>query len=368
VADHYETLGVSRDASDREIKRAYLKLANKLHPDRNPSSEAAEEFKAVTHAYDVLSDPEERQKYDMGGDSGFGPGFSDLGDFLGNMFGGGFGFSAQRAKSRTQRGEDALIRLDVDLGDIVFGTTRDVTMNTAAVCGVCHGSCCQPGTSPRTCDVCGGSGHVQRQVRSILGPVVTNHPCGSCHGFGTVIDNPCVECGGNGRVRERRTVQVEVPSGIEDGTRLKMRGGGEVGPGGGPNGDLFIEFHIKADETFSRDANNLLCTLEVGMTDAVFGTQTVLNGLDGEIELDIPEGTQSGDVMTVKNRGIQELRGGRRGDLKVAVQVLTPTKLSKKETELLEQFAQLRPHAAPRLGEFQRGFFGKIRDRFFGNI
>ncbi|MGO1434787.1 MAG: molecular chaperone DnaJ [Canibacter sp.] len=367
MADHYETLGVSRDASEKEIKRAYLKLANELHPDRNPSPEASERFKTVTHAYDVLSNPEERQKYDMGGSEGFGS-FGDFGDFLGNMFGGGFGFGgAGRPNSRTQRGDDALIRVDVELQDIVFGTTRDITMNTAALCGTCHGSCCQPGTSPRTCDVCNGSGHVQRQVRSILGPVITNHPCGTCRGFGTVIDNPCVECAGKGRVRERRTLPIEVPSGIEDGTRLKMRGGGEVGPGGGPNGDLYVEFHIKTNDVFSRDANDLLCTLDVDMVDAIFGTKAVLSGLDGEIEIDIPEGTQSGDIMAVRGRGIQELRGGRRGDLKVAVQVVTPTKLGKKETALLREFAELRPHNAPQLGEFQKGFFGKLRNRFFGN-
>ena len=367
MADHYEVLGVSRDASQDDIKRAYRKLASKLHPDRNPSPEAAEEFKLVTHAYDVLSDPEERRKYDMGGGEGLG-GFGDFGDFLGNMFGGGFGFSAASPRSRTERGEDSLIRLEVDLADVVFGSTREITLQTAAVCQTCHGSCCQPGTSPRTCDVCGGSGHVQRQVRSILGNVVTNHPCGTCEGYGTVIDHPCVDCGGKGRVRERRVMPVTIPSGIEDGTRMKLRGGGEVGPGGGPNGDLVIEFRVREHEIFSRDGLNLLGTLEVSMTDAVLGTTAEVRGLDGSLELDVPEGSQSGDILTVPGRGIQELQGTRRGDLRIAVQVLTPMKLSRKETDLLMKFRDLRGDEAPKLGEFKRGFFGKVRDRFFGNL
>ena len=364
MVDHYEVLGVSRDASEDDIKRAYRKLAAKLHPDRNPSEEAAEEFKRVTHAYDVLSNPEERQKYDMGGDPLGGAG--SFGDFLGNMFGGAFGFGSQGPRSRTERGNDALIRLDVTLEEIMFGVKRDVEIDTAALCNVCNGSCCEPGTSPRTCDVCGGSGHVQRQVRSIIGAVVTNHECGSCRGYGTVIDNPCHECAGKGRVRETRTIPVDVPSGVEDGMRLKLRGGGEVGPGGGPNGDLYIEFLVLPHDVFSRDGNDLLGTLELAMVDAIFGTESSVPGLDGPLELNIPEGTQSGDIITIRDRGIQELRGSRRGDVKVAIQVLTPTRLSRKEAELMREFAKIRKEPKPRMGEFQRGFFGRVRDRFFG--
>lgn len=367
MADHYEVLGVSRDATDEEIKKAYRKLATKLHPDRNPSPEAAEKFKEVTHAYDVLSNPEERRRYDMGGAEGMG-GFSDLGDFLGNMFGAGFGFSGSgRPRSRVQPGDDALIRMDVELQEIVFGASREITINTAALCDTCKGSCCADGTQPRTCDICGGTGHVQRQVRSILGNVVTNHPCGSCESYGTVIDRPCLDCGGKGRVRERRVINIEIPSGIEDGTRLQMRGAGEVGPAGGPNGDLFIEFKLKHNDIFSRDGNDLLCTLEVQMVDAVFGKNAILQSLDGEVLAEIPEGAQSGDVLTVKGRGITELHGTRRGDLKIALQVITPVKLNKKETEILREFARQRPTEAPQLGQFQRGFFGKLRDRFFNS-
>ncbi|WP_336651102.1 MULTISPECIES: molecular chaperone DnaJ [unclassified Leucobacter] len=362
MADHYETLGVSREATPEEIKKAYRRLARELHPDVNPSEEASERFKSVTHAYDVLSDPEQRQRYDMGGGQGGAAGF---GDIFETFFGGGFGGGQRGPRSRTERGDDAMIRVDVSLEDVIFGVQRDITVNTAVLCGVCQGSCCQPGTQPVTCDVCGGQGQVQRQVRSLFGNVVTMHPCGSCHGYGTVIEHPCVECAGKGRVRERRTIPVDIPSGIDTGTRLQMRGGGEVGPGGGPNGDLFIEFRVMHHDVFSRDGNDLLCTMQVSMTDAVLGAAAKLQALDGEVEIELAAGTQSGDVLTVRGRGIQGLRSTTRGDLKIAVQVNTPTKLSKREQDLVRQLASLRSDEPPHLGEFQQGFFGKLRDRFF---
>lgn len=362
MADHYETLGVSRDATSDEIKKAYRKLARQLHPDVNPSEEAAEQFKSVTHAYDVLSDPNERQRYDMGGGQ---PGMGGFGDIFETFFGQGFGGGQRGPRSRTERGEDAMIRVDVGLGDIVFGVKREITVNTAVLCGTCHGSCCQPGTSPVTCDVCGGHGQVQRQVRSLFGNVVTMHPCGSCQGYGTVIEHPCVECGGKGRVSERRTQTIDIPSGIETGTRMQLRGGGEVGPGGGPNGDLFIQFRVMHDDVFSRDGNDLLATLQVSMTDAILGTRATVAGLDGEVQVEVPAGAQSGDVLTIRGRGIQALQSTNRGDLKVAVQVITPARLSKREQDLVRQLQALRKDPAPSLGEFQQGLFGKIRDRFF---
>mgnify|MGYP001079551837 FL=1 len=267
MADHYETLGVSRDATSDEIKKAYRRLARELHPDVNPSEEAAERFKDVTHAYDVLSDPNERQRYDLGGGPGGAGGFGDIFE----TFFGGFGGAQRGPRSRAERGDDAMIRVDVELRDVIFGAKREVTINTAVLCGTCQGSCCQPGTTPVVCDVCRGTGQVQRQVRSLFGNVVTAHPCGSCHGYGSVIEHPCVECGGKGRVRERRTLNLDIPSGIDTGTRLQMRGGGEVGPAGGPNGDLFIEFRVMHHDVFSREDNDLLATLKVSMTDAILG-------------------------------------------------------------------------------------------------
>lgn len=363
MADHYETLGVARDASQEDIKRAYRKLARELHPDVNPNPDAEEKFKNVTHAYDVLSDPQQRQQYDFGGGSA-GPGFAGFGDIFDTFFGGGFGGQAA-PKSRAQRGQDALIRVDVTLDDIMFGVDRELTIDTAARCEQCDGSCCQPGTSPTPCAICRGAGFVQRQVRSLFGNVVTNHACNSCGGFGTVIEHPCVECGGQGRIRERRTLEVTIPSGVETGMRMQMSGGGEAGPAGGPNGDLFLEFRVLHHDVFSRDREDLLATLEVAVTDAILGTEAVLEGIDGEIPLTVPAGTQSGDILTIKQRGITKMRSKQRGDLKIAVQVLTPEKLSAKERELVEQLAKLQKPRPPQLGEFQQSMFGKIRDRFF---
>lgn len=361
MADHYETLGVARDASQEEIKKAYRRLARQLHPDVNPSEEASEQFKGVTHAYDVLSDAQERQKYDMGGSESFGGGFSDI---FNTFFGGGFG-GGSGPRSRMERGEDALIRIDVTLGQVMFGDETTVALNTAVLCAACQGSCCQPDTSPVTCDVCAGEGSVQRQVRSLFGNVVTSHPCGTCQGYGTVINNPCVQCGGKGRVRERRELKIKVPSGVETGSRMQIRGGGEVGPGGGPNGDLFVEFQVKHDDTFSRDGYDLLSTLNVQMTDAALGTTIELESLDGNTELLIEPGAQSGDVLTLRGRGIQHIQSSQRGDLKVAIQVITPTKLNSKEKDLMRQLEKLRGSTPPYFGEFHQGLFHKIRDRFF---
>ncbi|MGO2187296.1 MAG: molecular chaperone DnaJ [Microbacterium gubbeenense] len=368
MADHYDVLGVSREANSDEIKKAYRKLARKLHPDVNPSPEAAEEFKSVTHAYEVLSDSEQRRRYDMGGDQagGFGGGFGGFGDVFEAFFGGGGGSRGGRPRSRRQQGEDALVRVDLALGDVVFGAHRDIDIDTAVLCETCGGSCCQPGTEPERCDVCGGSGHVSRQVRSLLGNVVTQQPCGSCQGYGTRIPHPCTTCGGQGRVRSRRTVGLDIPAGVETGLRLQMPGSGEVGPAGGPNGDLYIEIHVEPHAVFSRDGDDLLATLEVSMTDAILGTTASIDGLDGAVDLEVRAGVQSGDVLKNADRGITGLRSKRRGDLKVAVQVVTPTKVDHKTRQLVEELAKRTKAPGPQLAEHQQGLFSKLRDRFRG--
>ena len=370
MADHYEVLGVSREASTDEIKKAYRKLARQLHPDVNPSDEASEKFKLVTHAYEVLSDDEKRRRYDMGGDEamfgGAGGGFGGFSDIFETFFGaGGGGGRGGRPRSRRERGQDALVRVTLDLGDVVFGAHRDLEVDTAVLCETCQGSCCQPGTSTERCEICGGSGHVQRQVRSLLGNVVTSQPCGACQGYGTTIPHPCTSCNGQGRVRSRRTVSVDIPAGVESGLRLQMPGSGEVGPAGGPNGDLYLEVHVNPHPVFSRDGDDLLATLEVAMTDAVLGTTATIDGLDGPVELEIRPGVQSADVLVLKDRGVTKLRGNGRGDLRIGVQVVTPTKLSHKERQLVEQLAKSHKAAAPQLSRFQQGMFGKLRDRFF---
>ncbi|WP_029149862.1 molecular chaperone DnaJ [Microbacterium indicum] len=371
MADHYDVLGVSREASADEIKKAYRKLARQLHPDVNPSPEAAEKFKDVTHAYEVLSDAEQRRRYDMGGDeqgAGFG-GFGGFGDVFEAFFGagsGGGGSRGGRPRSRRERGQDALVRLTLELGDVVFGTHRDVEIDTAVLCETCGGSCCAPGTQPVTCDICGGSGHVQRQVRSLLGNVVTQQPCGACQGYGTTIPNPCAACNGQGRVRSRRTVGLDIPAGVENGLRLQLPGSGEVGPAGGPNGDLYVEVSVEPHAVFSREGDDLLATLEVSMTDAILGTSTSIDGLDGAVDLEVRPGVQSGDVLKIDGRGITGLRSSKRGDLRVGVQVVTPTKVDQRTRQLVEELAKRTKAPEPRLAEHHQGMFSKLRDRFFG--
>lgn len=364
AADHYEVLGIDRNATPEEIKKAYRRLARELHPDVNPSAEAAERFKLVTHAYDVLSDPHERQQYDLGASNPFGAGGASFG--FGDIFESFFGAAAtQRGpRSRQERGQDALVRVEVDLDEVIFGTKRDVEVNTAVLCETCQGSCCQPGTSPVTCDICRGTGQVQRTVRSLLGNVMTSNPCGTCRGYGTVIPNPCTTCAGQGRVRATRTIPVDIPAGVDTGIRLQLPGQGEVGPAGGPNGDLFLEVKVRHHDVFSRSGDDLLATVEVSMPDAILGTRTTLKGLDGEVALEVKPGTQSAEVITVKERGVTRLRGSGRGDLRIGIQVVTPTRLSGKEQELIQQFASSRKPAPPKFAHFQQGLFAKLRDRF----
>ncbi len=365
MADHYEVLGVARDASADEIKKAYRRLARELHPDVNPGTEASERFKQVTHAYDVLSDPKQRQQYDLGDQGGLGgQGFGGFGDIFETFF--GATQQSRGPRSRRERGQDALIRVEVGLEEVIFGTHRDIEVDTAILCETCHGTCCQPGTSPVTCDICHGTGSIQRSVRSLLGNVMTSSPCGTCRGYGTIIATPCVTCQGQGRVRARRTVPVDIPAGVDTGVRLQMPGSGEAGPAGGPNGDLYLEIKVRNHEVFSRNGDDLLCTLEVAMTDAILGTTTTIPALDGDVEVELRAGLQSGEILTVKDRGVTKLRGTGRGDLKIGVQVVTPTRLSSKERHLVEQLAASRKAPAPELSHFQQGLFARLRDRFLG--
>tara|TARA_R110002126_G_scaffold45456_11_gene128880 strand:- start:4729 stop:5823 length:1095 start_codon:yes stop_codon:yes gene_type:complete len=364
LTDHYEVLGLERTATPEEIKKAYRRLARELHPDVNPSADAAERFKLVTHAYDVLSDPDQRERYDLGPQAGFGGGNFGFGDIFDSFFGASQARSGPR--SRRERGQDALLRIDVSLDEVIFGTAREIDVDTAILCATCEGSCCAPGTSPITCDICRGTGQIQRTMRSLLGNVMTSSPCGTCRGYGTIIPNPCPTCAGQGRVRAKRTVTIDVPAGVDTGMRLHLAGEGEAGPAGGPNGDLYLEVKVKHDDTFSRNGDDLLATLEVQMTDAVLGTTVTLAALDGDVEIEVKPGTQSADVITVKERGVTRLRGGGRGDLKVGIQVVTPVRLNSKEQQLMKQFAQSRRPVPPEFSTFQQGIFAKLRDRFLG--
>jgi molecular chaperone DnaJ len=361
--DHYQILGVEREASVEEIKKAYRKLARQLHPDVNKEPDAEEKFKAVTHAYDVLSDPNQRASYDMGGGQNLG-GFGPFGDIFETFFGGGG--STRGPRPRQERGQDALVRVDVELVDVIFGVTTTLDIDTAVVCETCNGSCASPGTSPRTCDICRGSGSLQRTVRSVLGNMVTQSPCGSCRGFGTVIDSPCPTCAGQGRVRATRSLSVDIPGGIETGQRIHLPGQGEVGHGGGPAGDLYLEFTIRGDQIFSRSGDDIVATLELDMVDAILGTEVTLQALDGEVKVVVKPGVQSADVITIKGRGVTRLRGSGRGDLRFGIQVITPTKLTAKENDLVSKLRELRKGQGPTLVGAQQGLFTKFKDRLFG--
>ncbi|HTL22615.1 MAG TPA: molecular chaperone DnaJ [Mycobacteriales bacterium] len=372
ATDYYGLLGVDRGATDEQLKKAYRKLARELHPDVNADPAAQERFKQVTAAYEVLSDPQKRQVVDLGGDplapggggagNPFAGGFAGFGDIMDAFFGGG---GPRGPRSRAQQGSDALLRIECELDEMAFGTTRELSVETAVLCGSCTGSGCAPGTLPTTCETCRGRGEVQQVQRSFLGQVMTSRTCPRCVGTGTVIEHPCAECHGDGRVRARRTLTVKVPAGIEDGMRIRLSGEGEVGPGGGPSGDLFVEVHQKPHPVFTRDGDDLHCTISIPMTAAALGTSIPLVTLDGEEALDVPAGTQPAEVMTLKARGVPHLRGSGRGHLHVHLDVQVPTKLDDQQSELLRQLAALRGEERPGMvARTGSGLFGRLRDAF----
>lgn len=369
--DYYEILGVPRDATPEQIKKAYRKLAREHHPDVAGDDVDAERFKEITRAYEVLSNPEKRQAYDLGMDpaapgGGAGPGFG-FQDIFETFFGAATG-AARGPVPRARRGQDALVRLDVDLAEAAFGCHKEIQVDTAVVCPTCQGTCCRPGTSPRTCAVCHGRGQTQRVARSFLGQVMTTQPCSACHGFGTVIPEPCTECAGEGRVRSRRTLSVDVPAGVDTGTRIKLTGQGEVGPAGGPPGDVYLEVRERPHETFVRRGDDLHATLRIPMTAAALGTVVEIETLDGPREVDVRPGTQPGHVEVLRGLGVGHLHAPGRGDLHVHLEVQVPTNLDEEQAELLHRLARLRgeEHPEPRLAAANPGVFAKLRDKLSG--
>lgn len=371
MADYYETLGVSRNASQDEIKKAYRKLARKLHPDV-AGAEKAEEFKAVNEAYDVLSNEEQRRLYDMGGadalrsgaGAGFG-GFDGFSNIFETFFGAGMGGGRRGPVPRGRRGQDAVVALSLELKDVVFGVERDINVTLPVECPQCHGSCAAAGTEPITCNDCGGQGSVQRVTNSILGQMVTQMPCPTCQGYGTVIVTPCQECDGRGRVRATTSVVVKVPAGVEDGMRIRLAGKGEAGVEGGLPGDLFVEIRVKNDAVFQREGDDLLCELEVPMTAAALGCTLDIDTFDGPQSITVPEGTDSGHIIALTGLGVGHLNRQGRGELKVAINVKTPNKLEEAQRALLEQLAQLRGEELPaaRMMQHNGGFFSKLREK-----
>jgi molecular chaperone DnaJ len=364
MADYYETLGVDTNATDEEIKRAYKKLARKYHPDLNPGdTEAEARFKEIGSAYEVLSDPERRSRFDRFGTdqpqgADFGAGF---GDIFEAFFGGNSGFGAGGGRNGPPRGEDLEANVDLDLEDVVFGGEREVTIRTAVRCEPCDGSGAAVGTSPDTCEECGGAGQVRRVRQSVLGQMVTASACPSCGGLGETIGTPCGMCEGQGRTIEQRTYSVEVPAGVDDGSTLRLTGRGAAGPRGGSNGDLYVHVRVRPHPTFRRDGDDLVHELHVPFAQAALGAHIEYETLDGPEDLVVPRGTESGTTFRLRGRGIPHVRGRGRGDLRVAVVVEVPEDLDEEQENLLRQFAELRGEA---IAEPDQGLFSRIKSAF----
>ena len=366
--DYYEVLSVQRGCGDQELKSAYRKLALQFHPDRNPDDPSAEErFKEASEAYGVLSDPQKRAAYDrfghagVNGGGGFG-GFDmnnvDLGDIFGDLFGDFFnGGGQQRRRSRAQRGADLRFDLHLEFEEAVFGVKRSVTVSRHESCEVCHATGAAPGTAPTTCPDCAGRG----QVRFQQGFFAISRPCGRCGGTGSIIADPCRACRGHGRLARERTLDVQVPAGVEDGTRIRYSEQGEAGLNGGPQGDLYIVLHVKEHEIFEREGNDLHCAVPISFPQAALGAEIIVPTLYGEHKLKVPEGTQSGHVFRIRHKGVPVLNSSGKGDLFVEVQVQVPSRLNKRQRELLEELsATVRIENRPS----KKGLLSKVKDIF----
>lgn len=378
--DYYGILGVDKNATDQEIKKAYRKMARKYHPDLNPDDEAAaEKFRDAALAQEVLLDPQKRQIVDMGGDpmeqggggagaGGFGGfGGGGLGDIFAEFFGGGVGDS-RGPKSRVQPGNDALLRTRITLEEAYTGLKKKVTVDTAVLCDSCGGTGSESKAKPVTCDNCNGMGEIQEMQRSFLGNVMTTRPCPKCQGFGEVITDPCNHCAGDGRVKKRRDITVNIPAGINDGMRIRMASQGEVGHGGGPAGDLYVEVHTEDHPVFQRNADDLNLTVRVPMIDAALGTNFTIDQLNGEeLTIDIEPGTQPGESIKVDGAGMPRLRTDGYGNLFAHVDVVVPKDLDRKTHESLEKIRNSRDEGARvrTTGDGQEeSFFSRIRDKF----
>jgi molecular chaperone DnaJ len=366
ATDFYERLGVSRDASQEEIKRAYRRLARQYHPDANSGNpEAAERFKDIGHAYEVLSDPDKKRNYDtFGHERGAGAsGFGDFGDFgnISDLFSQFFGGSgAGRARTGPTRGSDVLAEVKLTLEEAALGVEREVEVSTLTTCPDCEGSGARPGTSPVTCEDCSGTGEIRTVRRTVLGNMVTAHPCPTCRGTGERILDPCSNCRGTGRVPVTDTLTVQIPAGVDDGAQLRVSGRGESGPRGGVAGDLFVAIRIAEHPLFQRAGVDLGTEVTVPMTVAALGGEIEVPMLIEDAEnLEIKPGTQSGEVVKLKGRGMPHLRSGRRGELVVLLKVETPRKLTPEQAQALAEFAELRGESAG-----SKNFFDRVKDAF----
>lgn len=357
--DYYEVLGVSRDATDREIKKAYLKLAKENHPDLHPGDKVAEaRFKEINEAYEVLSNPEKKARYDQYGQAGvdpnFGAGsgfggaegfdFGDLGDLFGSFFGGGFGGGFGKGSHHAnpnapQRGESIRLSLAIEFEEAAFGCTKAVTVERLETCETCHGTGCAPGTTPEVCPECHGTGTVQVRRQTPMGVFATSSPCTRCGGKGKIIRHPCKDCRGLGLVRHRQTIEASIPAGIDNGQTISIRGQGNAGKNGGQAGDLLITITVRPHELFRREGTSVLCEAPITFSQAVLGAELEIPTIDGKVKYNLPEGTQSGTTFRLKGKGIPSLNGRGRGDQYVTVYIETPRNLTKEQKDAMKKFA-----------------------------
>ncbi len=372
--DYYEVLGVSRGASEDEIKKAYKKMARKYHPDLNPGDKSAEEkFKEVNEAYEVLSDADKKARYDQYGHAGvdpnFGAGgfgggfdggfdFGDLGDIFGSFFGGGFGGGRRTNPNAPQRGESIRMSIAISFEEAAFGCEKAVTVERYETCDTCHGNGCAPGTSPEVCPDCHGTGTVQVRRQTPMGVFATSAPCAKCGGKGRIIHQPCKDCRGSGMVRKKKTIQASIPAGIDNGQTISIRGQGNAGKNGGPAGDLLITITVRPHELFRREGTSVLCEAPITFTQAVLGAELEIPTIDGKVKYTLPEGTQSGTTFRLKGKGIPSINGRGRGDQYVTVYIETPKNLNKEQKEALKKFAETMGESNY---EEQKKFFKKFK-------
>ena len=385
--DYYEVLGIGKNATDAEIKSAYRKLAKKYHPDLNPGNKEAEEkFKEVNEANDVLSDPQKRQRYDQfgfagvdpnyaaangGGAGGFGGGFGgvDLGDIFGDIFGGGFdggfsgfgGGSSTRTANAPRKGRDIQASVILTFEEAAHGCSKKITINRQDTCPDCGGTGAAKGTSPETCPDCGGRGYVVTQQRTPFGVMQSQQPCSHCGGRGTIIRNPCKTCRGTGKTAARKSLEINIPAGIDDDQNIALRGQGDAGSNGGPAGDVIVHVTVKADPMFERDGYDVTIHVPITFSQAVLGDDVEVPTVDGRIVQHIPEGTQSGTKFRLRGQGIQYLNGRGRGDQYVIVDVEIPKKVTRAQREALKAFEDSMKEDNY---EKRKGFFKNLRDRF----
>lgn len=346
--DYYEVLGVSKTASDAEIKAAFRSLAKKYHPDINKDPDAPEKFKEAQEAYAVLSDPSKRQQYDQfghaafeggaGGAGGFDFSGFDFSDIFGDLFGGSSFFGGGRTSgNRPRKGNDSILRVNLTFDEAVFGTKKTININTLESCNECNG---KGGHDEQVCPSCHGSGSVTAEQRTLFGTFMTKTTCNTCHGTGKVFKETCKKCRGNGKIKVNKDLEVKIPAGVNTGNQLRLSGKGEAGINGGPNGDIYLEFSVSSHPLFERDDNDIYLVLPLTITEAVLGCKKDIPTLDGTVKLTIPEGSESGDKHRLKGKGVEDVNTGRKGDMYVVLKVVVPKKLSKDQKKLFDELSK----------------------------